>query len=87
VHELLDAVQDGLTLLRVQLTLLFAKEAVDVGVALRVGPPGRHEGPSRVAALPKAPLAPWMSPLYFFSAQPLKKAARSRGQSLALKFL
>jgi hypothetical protein len=35
----------------------------------------------RVAALPNAPLAPWIRPLCFFSAHPLKNAARSMGRS------
>src|SRR2546422_11656869 len=34
-----------------------------------------------VAALPKAPLPPWMRPLCFLSAHPLKKATRSIGRS------
>src|SRR5207245_9615950 len=40
-------------------------------------------GSSQVAALPDAPMKRYTRFLYFFSATPLKKAARSSGRSLS----
>src|SRR5262245_11978996 len=73
VDELLDALQGRLAPLRVELVRLLLEEAVDIRVAaVGVGPAPTMKASSLVAALPKAPLAPWISPLYFRSDQPLK---------------
>ena len=70
VDELLHLVEDRAALLVVELVGLLRIELVDVGVAaIDIGAALDDKGLSRVAALPKAALAPWMMPrVYFLSA-------------------
>ena len=81
VDEPLDLVEGRRRGVPVELRRLLLEQPVDIGIAAvdvdAARRPRRPRGAS--AALPKAPLAAWMRFLNFFSAKPLKKAARSSG--------
>src|SRR5437773_4448630 len=66
VHQLLHLVQDCLAPLGIQFGRLLLEEVVDLWVAaIGIGTALDDEGGETVAALPKAPLAPWIMFLSF----------------------
>ena len=76
--------QDCLAPLGIQFGRLLLEEVVDLWVAaIGIGTALDDEGGETVAALPKAPLAPWIMFLSFLLPYASKKAARSSGRSLA----